>query len=118
MRRFGGTRFKLYLGGGIILAICVVALFAPYVAPYDPYQQSLVRRLKPPAFMAGGTVRNLLGTDNYGRDLLSRLIYGSRTSIMVYGRHTTAERSAMSQPLRKVSRRLRPRAMVFGPAGL
>jgi len=83
MRRFGGTRFKLYLGGGIILAICVVALFAPYVAPYDPYQQSLVRRLKPPAFMAGGTVRNLLGTDNYGRDLLSRLIYGSRTSIMV-----------------------------------
>jgi len=35
-----------------------------------------------------------------------------------YGRHTTAERSAMSQPLRKVSRRLRPRAMVFGPAGL
>jgi len=83
MRRFGGTRFKLYLGSGIILAICVVALFAPYVAPYDPYQQSLVRRLKPPAFMAGGTVRNLLGTDNYGRDLLSRLIYGSRTSIMV-----------------------------------
>lgn len=83
MRGFGGKRFKLYLGGGIILAICLVALFAPYVAPFDPYQQSLVRRLKPPAFMEGGTMRNLLGTDNYGRDLLSRLIYGSRTSIMV-----------------------------------
>lgn len=83
MRRFGGKRFKLYLGGGIILAICLVALLAPYIAPYDPYQQSLARRLKPPAFMAGGTMHNLLGTDNYGRDLLSRLIYGSRTSIMV-----------------------------------
>ena len=83
MRRLGGTRFKLGLGGGIIAAICLMALFAPYVAPYDPYQQSLVRRLKPPAFMDGGSVRNLLGTDNYGRDLLSRLIYGSRTSIMV-----------------------------------
>jgi len=40
------------------------------------------------------------------------------TPLEAYGRHTTAERSAMSQPLRKVSRRLRPRAMVFGPAGL
>lgn len=83
MRRFGGKRFKLYLGSGIIVAICLVALLAPWVAPFDPYQQSLVRRLKPPAFMDGGSMRNLLGTDNYGRDLLSRLIYGSRTSILV-----------------------------------
>lgn len=83
MRRIGGKHYKLYLGGGIVLAICLAALFAPLVAPHDPYQQSLIRRLKPPAFMEGGTMRNLLGTDNYGRDLLSRLIYGSRTSIMV-----------------------------------
>ncbi len=82
-RRLFGKRFKIVLGAGILLCICLAAIFAPYLAPYDPYQQSLVRRLKPPAFMDGGSLRNLLGTDNYGRDLLSRLIYGSRISILV-----------------------------------
>ena len=81
--RWFGRRFKLSLGVALLLVVCLVALGAPWIAPFDPYQQSLVRRLKPPAFMAGGTARNLLGTDNYGRDLLSRLIYGSRTSILV-----------------------------------
>lgn len=81
--RWFGWRFKLAVGAAILFVVCFLALAAPWVAPFDPYQQSLVRRLKPPAFMAGGTARNLLGTDNYGRDLLSRLIYGSRTSILV-----------------------------------
>ncbi len=49
---------------------------------------------------------------------LDRISAGKDELRRGYGRHTTAERSAMSQPLRKVSRRLRPRAMVFGPAGL
>ena len=78
-----GARFKIYLGSAVLLAICVMAIFEPYLAPYDPYQQSLVHRLKPPAFMSGGSLQNLLGTDNYGRDLLSRLIYGSRISLLV-----------------------------------
>ncbi len=81
-RLFGG-RFKIVVGATILACFCLAALLAPYLAPFDPYQQSLVRRLKPPAFMEGGSVRNLLGTDNYGRDLLSRLIYGSRLSILV-----------------------------------
>ncbi len=81
--RLFGKRFKVALGGGIIALICLIAVFAPLIAPHDPYQQSLVRRLKPPMFMTGGTSANLLGTDSYGRDLLSRLIYGSRTSMMV-----------------------------------
>ena len=81
--RLFDKRFKVALGGGIIALICVIAVFAPLIAPHDPYQQSLVRRLKPPAFMLGGTSANPLGTDSYGRDLLSRLIYGSRTSMMV-----------------------------------
>src|SRR5216683_6427581 len=82
-RRLFDKRTKMILGGGIIVFLVLVAIFAPLLAPYDPYQQSLTQRLKPPAFLAGGSTRNLLGTDNYGRDLLSRLIYGSRLSILV-----------------------------------
>lgn len=81
--RLFGKRTKMVLGGSILSIVALVAIFAPYIAPYDPFAQSLVRRLKPPAFMDGGSMRNILGTDNYGRDLLSRLIYGSRTSILV-----------------------------------
>lgn len=76
-------RLKLWIGGGIVLAIILMAIFAPILAPYDPFKQSLVARLKPPFWMEGGSFKNLLGTDNYGRDLLSRLIYGSRISLMV-----------------------------------
>ena len=75
--------FRIWAGGTIILAVVLMAVFAPLVAPWDPYQQSLPMRLKPPAWMAGGTRAHLLGTDTYGRDLLSRLIHGSRLSIMV-----------------------------------
>jgi peptide/nickel transport system permease protein len=78
-----GKRFKIYLGLGILCCLCFMAVFAPYVAPNDPLQQNLTRRLKPPAFMQGGSSANILGTDNYGRDLLSRLMYGARTSILV-----------------------------------
>jgi len=78
-----GKNFKIGLGAGIILAMTLTAIFAPLIAPYDPYQQSLAMRLKPPAWMEGGSTRNWLGTDTYGRDLLSRLIYGARLSILV-----------------------------------
>lgn len=76
-------RTKLYVGGVIILAVVLVAIFAPWIAPYDPYKQNLIARLKPPFWMDGGSLKYLLGTDNYGRDLLSRLIYGSRISLLV-----------------------------------
>lgn len=78
-----GKNARIWLGGGVVATLCLAAILAPYIAPHDPLQQNLLRRLKPPAFMEGGSSTNLLGTDNYGRDLLSRLIYGSRTSIMV-----------------------------------
>ena len=74
---------KLWIGGGFVVAIVLVAVFADLIAPYDPYKQNLVRRLRPPFWMTGGSTANLLGTDNYGRDLLSRLIYGSRISLLV-----------------------------------
>ncbi len=76
-------RLRIGIGGVIIVAAIGAAVLAPLIAPYDPYQQSLVQRLKPPAWFAGGTAAHLLGTDTYGRDLLSRLIYGSRLSILV-----------------------------------
>jgi peptide/nickel transport system permease protein len=61
----------------------LVALFATFIAPQDPYAQSLLRRLKPPVWMPGGSSSYLLGTDGFGRDYLSRLIYGTRISLIV-----------------------------------
>ena len=82
-RRLFGRRFKVGLGAALIGLLVLAAILAPWIAPYDPYGQSLGMRLKPPAWMAGGTAAHLLGTDTYGRDLLSRLIYGSRLSMAV-----------------------------------
>ena len=71
------------LGLALFGVVVLVALFAPLLAPSDPFQQSIVMRLKPPAWMAGGHENHLLGTDQLGRDILSRLIYGSRISMIV-----------------------------------
>ncbi|MCC6703511.1 MAG: ABC transporter permease [Thermomicrobiales bacterium] len=70
-------------GAIVYLAIALMALLAPVIAPHDPGAQQLLDRLKPPALMAGGSTEHLLGTDNLGRDILSRLIYGARVSIVV-----------------------------------
>jgi peptide/nickel transport system permease protein len=61
----------------------IFAVFAPLVSPYDPTQIALVQKLKPPFFMEGGSTAHLLGTDNLGRDVLARLIWGSRVSLSV-----------------------------------
>jgi peptide/nickel transport system permease protein len=66
----------------VLLVLVVAAIFAPLLAPYDPLQTSLTARLQPPAF-AGGTAAHLLGTDKLGRDVLSRIIWGSRVSLSV-----------------------------------
>ena len=60
-----------------------MALAAPILAPYDPAAQDLRARLKPPAWAEKGTWKNVLGTDHLGRDVLSRVIYGSRVSLLV-----------------------------------
>lgn len=64
------------------LLFVFLAVAAPAVAPHDPAQQSLRDRLKPPMWMEGGSAGHLLGTDQLGRDLLSRLIYGAQISIV------------------------------------
>ena len=70
-------------GGLVILALLLTALFCPYFAPHDPYQQNITNRLKPPAWMEKGQTQYLLGTDHLGRDLFSRILYGSRISLVV-----------------------------------
>jgi peptide/nickel transport system permease protein len=70
------------LPAAVLLLLVVAAIFAPQLAPYDPLHTSLTERLQPPVF-AGGTEAHLLGTDKLGRDVLSRIIFGSRVSLSV-----------------------------------
>jgi len=67
----------------ILLFIAFVAVFADVLAPYDPQIGSLARRFRPPAWQEGGSMAYLLGTDHVGRDVLSRLIFGARVSMIV-----------------------------------
>ena len=71
------------IGGGIVVAIVVLALLAPWISPHDPLAQVLPDRLKPPAWLPGGSPTYLLGTDANGRDLLSRILWGARTSLEI-----------------------------------
>lgn len=65
-----------------LTVVIVAALFAEYLAPFGFAEQSLLQRLKPPAAL-GGPAENLLGTDDLGRDVFSRIIYAMRTSILI-----------------------------------
>lgn len=72
----------LMIGVVVLTILVLVAIFAPLLAPHDPYAQSLMARMKPPVFL-GGTWEYPLGTDHLGRDYLSRLIYGARVSLLI-----------------------------------
>src|SRR6266849_5215725 len=67
----------------ILLVIALVAVFANQLAPHNPEIGSLTARFKPPFWVAGGSTNYLLGTDQLGRDVLSRLIFGARVSMVV-----------------------------------
>jgi peptide/nickel transport system permease protein len=67
----------------MLAAIVASAALAPWIAPHDPLAVNIRHRLAPPAWMEGGAPRHLLGTDQVGRDLLSRVIYGGRVSLIV-----------------------------------
>lgn len=66
-----------------IFLVIACAIFAPWIAPYDPEKQNLLMRLKPPAWQDGGSWSNPFGNDALGRDVLSRVIYGARISLVV-----------------------------------
>jgi peptide/nickel transport system permease protein len=67
----------------VLSLVCLAAVAAPWLAPHDPREQILERRLLPPAWIDGGTWAFALGADHLGRDILSRLIYGCRVSLLV-----------------------------------
>jgi ABC-type dipeptide/oligopeptide/nickel transport system permease subunit len=75
---------RVALTAAIFLCIVLLtAIFAPYTAPHDPTVQDIAHRLKPPSWLLGGSREHLLGTDQLGRDILSRMVYGARVSLMV-----------------------------------
>jgi peptide/nickel transport system permease protein len=82
MRRLFENK-ALAVGCAILLVILVLALFAPWLAPHDPYVQDLANRNVPPLGYDKGSWLHPLGTDPLGRDYLSRLIYGARISLLI-----------------------------------
>src|SRR5207247_917242 len=89
-----GLQFGLLLGGavvtetvfavpGVVRLMVGAALSAPWITPHDPAKQSLIRRFTPPVWAPGGNAGYLLGTDQVGRDVLSRIIHGARISLLV-----------------------------------
>ena len=82
LRRF--LRLRWGVAAAVVLLLIVAsAVFAPWISPHDPLAVNIRHRLGPPAWMEGGTAEHLLGTDPVGRDLLSRMIYGGRVSLVV-----------------------------------
>jgi peptide/nickel transport system permease protein len=73
----------LMIGATVLTLIVLMALAAPLLAPHDPYAQDLSRRLIPPIWHPKGTWVYPFGTDNLGRDYLSRVIYGARISLLI-----------------------------------
>ncbi len=71
------------VGGVMVLLIFLMAVFAPAIAPHDPFHQDLSVRMTPPVWNENGTWNYPLGTDNLGRDYLSRLVYGCRISLLI-----------------------------------
>jgi ABC-type dipeptide/oligopeptide/nickel transport system permease subunit len=82
LRRFATDRTSLCCAAIVLLA-GLMAIFAPAIAPHDPADADLLRRLQPPAWQAGGDWAYPLGCDVLGRDMLSRLIFGTRVSLGV-----------------------------------
>ena len=73
----------MIIGSVIVVSVLLIALLAPLLAPHDPYQQDLLKRLVPPVWGSRGSWEHVLGTDHLGRDYLSRLIYGARISLLI-----------------------------------
>jgi peptide/nickel transport system permease protein len=81
-RRFDVARALGIAGTAFFVLVVVLGVFAPLVAPHNPVQQDLTHRLAPPIWQ-GGSASHLFGTDGLGRDILSRLIYGARESLLI-----------------------------------
>ncbi|WP_438502714.1 ABC transporter permease [Alteribacter natronophilus] len=71
------------IGMLIVLSVCFTAVFAPFLAPYEPDAMNAANINVPPMWLDGGSSAHVLGTDSLGRDMLSRLIYGSQVSLII-----------------------------------
>src|SRR5437762_14199750 len=74
---------SISVAGVILVLLVVLAVLAPWISPADPMRQVLVMRLKPPGTLSASGQLYLLGTDDLGRDLLSRILYGAQISLAV-----------------------------------
>lgn len=68
---------------GVLVFLVILAVAAPFISPHDPGSIDIRARLMPPAWMDGGSWSHLFGTDNVGRDVLTRIIYGARVSLFI-----------------------------------
>jgi ABC-type dipeptide/oligopeptide/nickel transport system permease subunit len=82
LRRLWRLKWGL-AAAGVLLLIIFITLAAPWLAPYSPVEVDIRHRLGPPAWMEGGKTDHWFGTDQIGRDLLSRMIYGGRVSLLI-----------------------------------
>jgi peptide/nickel transport system permease protein len=77
-------QLRLGVFGSILLMILIIiAVFAPYLAPHNPYEQDIANRLRPPFWIEGAQPDYPIGTDYLGRDLLSRIMFGARISLII-----------------------------------
>ena len=89
LRRFTKVKNRILGHRGVLLGFSVIsislimAIFAPILAPHDPYFQDLLNRIQPPVWRSEGDWEHILGTDHLGRDYLSRLIYGAQISLTI-----------------------------------
>ena len=89
LRRFTRVKNRILGHRGVLLGFSVIsislimAIFAPILAPHDPYFQDLLNRIQPPVWRSEGDWEHILGTDHLGRDYLSRLIYGAQISLII-----------------------------------
>jgi len=81
-RRLARRRTALF-GLIVVTVVVVAALGAPWLAQYDPIEQDIANRLRPPGALDAAGRSHLLGTDHLGRDLMARMIYGARPALMV-----------------------------------
>ena len=83
MKRRAKKHVGFILGGTVVFLVLILAVFAPLIAPFDPYDQTLTNRLLPPIWHEKGSWSHPFGTDALGRDYFSRVIFGARISLMI-----------------------------------
>lgn len=82
LKRLARRRTAVF-GLGVVVVVLLAALFAPWIVPFDPLEQDINQRLKEPGWQTAAGRVHLLGTDHLGRDILARVIFGSRIALVV-----------------------------------